>query len=216
MYMILQSFPEDMLFFNPDYYGEKVTLKRGLWRTDGKGIYKNHEVVIDNGFRHVSINDHYLVHLNDSVIGFQGIEDQDLFYHLTDSNTKPVYKIRTDIVIPKKLRSTDGKWGNPKKEYVKTGYFESDGLFTFTITNFNRDVRVLYNKRTGIKYHFIKEDLERLQSLEELIPFFISNYNNCFYSLIYPSQISEYPELQEVLPDLKEDSNPLVVVYRTN
>ena len=205
----------DYLFFNPDSYGDQSLFRRGLWRTNKNGEYLGHLVTIGNEFRHVAINDHYLTHINDSLIGFQGIEDNNLFYHITDDTIIPVFKMTTDIVIPKKLKRTDGNWGNPKKEYVKLNYYESDSFFTFSLTNFQTDVRVFYDKNTGKQYHLLLDDAIRITNGDQFIPMFISNYQNEFYTYVTAGQILNTPEFKDKYPNLKENSNPFIIIYRT-
>ena len=205
----------DYLFFNPDGYGDQSRFRRGLWRTSINGEYKGHLVTIGNEFRHVAINDHYMTHINDTLIGLQGIEDKNLFYHITNDTIIPVYYMTTDIVIPKKLKKTDGNWGNPKKEYVKLNYLESNSLFSFSLTNFKTDVRVFYDKNTGEQYHLLLDDVKRITTGDQFIPMFISSYQNEFYTYVTASQILNSTEFKDKYPNLKENSNPIIVIYRT-
>ena len=67
----------DLLFANPIKYRN---FRRGIWRADADGNFLRQLVEFDPEFAHVSINNPYLNHISDSVVGIMGVEDNDRFY----------------------------------------------------------------------------------------------------------------------------------------
>ncbi len=199
------------LFMNPDFYREDK--RRGLWELDSNGVFIKQLFTISNDYLHVSINNHYLVHINSEEIGCQGLEDYDLFYHYKNDSLYPVYKYKTDIVVPRKIKKKTGRWTNPDKEYTKTGYYESDRLLVFTATNFMNSVRIIYDKVKDQYYRIYPSYYEKLKYADNFFPFFCSCYEGYYVMSFDAPTIQGSPDLKQLFPDINDNSNPVLFVF---
>lgn len=200
------------LFMNPDYYDKEK--RRGLWETDPNGVFVKQLFTIPDYYKHVSINTRYLAHINPEEIGCQGLEDLDYIYHYKNDSIYPKYKIKTDIKVPRKIQKQTGRWTNPDREYTKTGYFETDRFLLFEVTNFENDVRVIYDKKKDMVFRQYSDYFGRISSLDNIMPYFNSCYEgNCIVSL-EPQMVLAVEELKELYPTITADSNPILFVFK--
>ena len=200
------------VLYNPVYYGHNC--RRGLWELDTLGVFKSHLLSIDDDFRHTVIIDHYLVHINDSSTGLIGPEDYDLFYSIQNDEIEESYKVITDISMSKKVKASDRIVDrNSYTEYIKSGYFETDKLLQFDLSNTKGDyVKVIFDKSNDVEYRFYQSDYERITEVDEVFPELISSYNGCFIYCVTHEMVEYSSFFKLQFPDIDETSNPVLIL----
>lgn len=73
---------------------------RGLYEADENGLPLRQLYAVAPEYDHIIYGSKFLTHISDSEIGCLGLEDNDLIYHFRNDSLAPVYKVKTDIVMP--------------------------------------------------------------------------------------------------------------------
>lgn len=205
----------DFLLTNPIHYRGKE-YRRGLWQVDAQGRFKKQIVTYDENFLHVSINNPYLNHISPDVIGFMGVEDNDLFYHLADDSLSVNCRMTTDIVIPDDLKNNSKVFINPQMEYTKCGYLETERFLYFVATNYGANlVMVLVNKDDWSFYRMYPySDIFNYNAVNvEQFPFLVSCYNGTMVGFFDAGMVFQEERFQKMFPRMTEDSNPVLILY---
>lgn len=205
----------DYLFYYPQSF--KKIPRRGLWQTDSLGNTKKQLVAIEDYYKNVTMINNYLVHINSDDIGFMGLEDNDNFYRITTDSIYVTCKMKTDIVMSRKIAKNDDLVEQPLTQYLKVDYLESDRLLTFLVTDLkSKEVRVFLDKRDGSVYRVYNDDIKRFISMDEAIPFFGYCYKGRFISYLMANDIMADENFhKKFFPSIKEDSNPVLLVFNT-
>ncbi len=205
----------DFLLTNPIKYQQRE-YRRGLWLVDSLGKFKRQLVSCNEEFLHVSINNPYLNHIKPGVIGYMGIEDEDFFYSYRGDSMKVTCRMTTDIIMPDETKKSDKVFTNPKKEYTKCGYLETDHFLYFVATNYGANlVMTLVDKREWKTYrmYVYTEDFNRNASEVEQFPYLVSCYNGTFVGFFDAGTILSQERYRKEFPTIKEDSNPILLFY---
>lgn len=205
----------DFLLTNPIHYSGKE-YRRGLWQVDRNGRFKKQIVTYDENFLHVSINNPYLNHISPDVIGFMGVEDNDLFYHLADDSLSVNCRMTTDIVIPDDLKNNSKVFINPQMEYTKCGYLETERFLYFVATNYGANlVMVLVNKDDWSFYRMYPySDIFNYNAVNvEQFPYLVSCYNGTMVGFFDAGMVFQEERFQKMFPRMTEDSNPVLILY---
>ena len=201
------------LFANPIRYGD---CRRGLWRTDAEGRFQEQLVGIDPEFLHVSINNPYLNHINDSVIGYMGVEDTDKFYTYSADTIAVTCRMTTDITIPEEIKKSDRVFINPEREYTKCGYLETGRFLYFVATNYGGNVAMVFTDKsswtTYVMYVYSSEFVENVEEIEPF-PFVVSCYGGTMVGFYDAGMIMERDIYRQKFPSVKPDSNPVLILY---
>ena len=205
----------DLLFTNPmRHSGGKA--RRGLWRTDADGNFIKQLVEYDPEFAHVSINNPYLHHIGNGVIGFMGVEDNDKFYHYAGDTISSTCRMTTDIVIPNELKRSDKVFVNPEKEYTKCGYLETNRFLYFVATNYAANlVMTLVDKSNWnryLMYVYTTEFRENVENIEPF-PFFVGCYDGKFVGFYDSGMILDDEHYRKMFPNITAESNPVLIIY---
>lgn len=188
--------------------------KRGLYETDEQGNIIRYFYELPEYYWHISRSSPYLIHLSQDVISCYGLEDTDLIYRFENNELTPIYKVKTDIEMPLEIMKDDHRWQNPSKEYTKAGFFESDRLLGFTLTNFDDFVQLLYDKQEDKLYRFYKDDImNNPEIIKNPTSFQYSGYGRMGFHYD-PQVILEIPQLKAALPNITLESNPVFMIWR--
>ena len=202
------------LFVNPIRYDGKNN-RRGLWKTDSEGNFLKQVVDFDPEFAHVSINNPYLSHIKPGVIGFMGVEDNDRFYNITGDSVKVTCRMTTDIVIPDDMKKSDKVFVNPRKEYTKCGYMETERFLYFVATNYGANLVIAFTDKSDWKtyrMYVFSEDFNNNAGRTEQFPYLVSCYNNTLVGFFDAGMVFD-KSLQKQFPLMREDSNPVLLFY---
>jgi len=208
----------DFLFTNPIKYSGR-NYRRGLWRTDPDGKFIEQLIEYNPEFAHVSINNPYLNHIAPGLIGFMGVEDNDLFYHYIADTMSVTCRMTTDIVIPDDIKKSDKVFINPEREYTKCGYLETKRFLYFVSTNYGANlVMSLVDKSDWTTYRMYVYSSEFKYKMEnvESFPYLVSCYNGTLVGFLDSGMILENEHYRKQFPTITEDSNPVLVFYREN
>ena len=198
----------DMLFYTPDYNGKGI--KRGLWQTDSTYTFKKQLVHIDDNNRFCSLTHNYLVHVNDTLISLMGeIDNNNLFYHITPDTITVSYKLKSDIVIPKRILGVDDYDidKNPNKVYDKGGHYETDRVMICDILNNNIGFCTIITDKETKQSNRIYDGTDYAYTMQFVPPINFSDHN---YLIGYYSSdiILKNPEFKETFyPDITAESN---------
>lgn len=203
------------LFTNPIKYQDR-NYRRGLWRTDADGNFVSQLVEYDPDFVHVSINNPYFSHISPDVIGFMGIEDNDLFYNITADSVKKTCRMTTDIVIPDDLKKSDKVFTNPQYEYTKCGYMETGRFLYFVATNYGANLVMAFTDKstwTTYRMYVYTEDFNINAAKVEQFPYLVSCYNGTLVGFFDAGMVFQEERFRKMFPTMKEDSNPVLLFY---
>ena len=208
----------DFLLTNPIKYSGR-NFRRGLWRVDSEGKFKQQLVEYDPEFAHVSINNPYINHISPGVIGFMGIEDNDKFYHYSADTISVTCRMVTDIVIPEELKRSDKVFINPEKEYTKCGYLETPRFLYFVNTNYGANLMMVFvDKSTWTTYRMYvytgEFNMDKLT--REPFPYLVSSYNGTLVGFYDSGMIMDSERFRSLFPKMNEDSNPVLLFFREN
>ena len=206
----------DFLFTNPIKYSGR-NYRRGLWRTDPDGKFIEQLVEYDPDFAHVSINNPYLNHINPGVIGFMGVEDNDLFYHYSADTISVTCHMTTDIVIPDDLKKSDKVFTNPEREYTKCGYLETDRFLYFVSTNYGANlVMTLVDKKdwTSYRMYVYTSDFKYMMENVESFPYLVGCSDGTLIGFLDSGMILDNEHYRKDFPSVTADSNPILIFYR--
>lgn len=205
----------DYLFTNPIKYSNKP-YRRGLWRVDAAGRFKEQLIAFDDDFLHVSINNPYLSHISPDKIGFMRIEDTDQFYHIEGDSIYTTCRMTTDIVIPDELKGSDKVFVNPQKEYTKCGYLETERFLFFVSTNYGANlVMALVDKDdwTTYRMYVYTEDFNMNAANVEQFPYLVGCYNGSMVGFFDAGMVYQEERFRKMFPAMKPDSNPVLIFY---
>ena len=208
----------DFLFANPIKYSGR-NYRRGLWRTDSDGKFKEQLVEFDPEFAHVSINNPYINHISPGVIGFMGIEDNDKFYHFADDSISVTCRMVTDIVIPDELKRSDKVFTNPEREYTKCGYLETPRFLYFVNTNYGANLMMAFTDKTTwttYRMYVYTAEFNEDKMTREPFPFLVSSYNGTLVGFYDSGMIMDNERFRSLFPKMNEDSNPVLLFFREN
>ena len=186
----------------------------GLWTIDSQGNFIRTLLSLDEYDIHSISGNRWLTHINDSVIGFSGITVN--FYHITGDTIIPTFHITSDLIDPEI---------NPFPEngglgaYYTDSYYESDGLFMFNLSFTSPPyhfTRTFYDKKNGqSSYLFARPYINTRVPADNRIPHFTSSYKECFFSVLSTSEILNHEQLKTQYPQITEDSNPVIRIFRS-
>ena len=208
----------DFLLANPIKYSGR-NYRRGLWRTDSDGKFKEQLVEFDPEFAHVSINNPYINHISPGVIGFMGIEDNDKFYHFADDSISVTCRMVTDIVIPDELKRSDKVFINPEREYTKCGYLETPRFLYFVNTNYGANLMMAFTDKTTwttYRMYVYTAEFNEDKMTREPFPFLVSSYNGTLVGFYDSGMIMDNERFRSLFPKMNEDSNPVLLFFREN
>ena len=206
----------DFLFTNPIKYSGK-NYRRGLWQTGPDGRFLKQLVTYDPDFAHVSINNPYLNHISPDVIGFMGIEDNDLFYHYTADTISVTCRMTTDVVIPDELKVSDKVFVNPEREYTKCGFLETPRFLYFVNTNYGANLMIVFVDKsdwTTYRMYVYTEEFNHDKETREPFPFLVGCYNGTLVGFYDAGMIQESERFKTLFPTMTADSNPVLLFFR--
>lgn len=137
----------DYLFYTPDY--SMGDIKRGLWKVDANGVFKEQLIDIDPEYRYGGIYPRYFQRVDNKTVGLLGGEDKDFIYHITDESIFIAYKFDVDIKITETIKRTDFMDPNKLKgrAYTKNEYQETNRYIFLNISNYEENISFLYDKK---------------------------------------------------------------------
>ena len=206
----------DFLFTNPIKYSGK-NYRRGLWQTGPDGRFLKQLVTYDPDFAHVSINNPYLNHISPDVIGFMGIEDNDLFYHYTADTISVTCRMTTDVVIPDELKVSEKVFVNPEREYTKCGFLETPRFLYFVNTNYGANLMIVFVDKsdwTTYRMYVYTEEFNHDKETREPFPFLVGCYNGTLVGFYDAGMIQESERFKTLFPTMTADSNPVLLFFR--
>ena len=185
---------------------------RGLWEMDDQGNTVKVLFRLPDYYQHISLNQQYLVHINDSVIGCQGLENTDLIYYFQNDSLMPIYKVNTDITIPREIMEKDGRWENPDKEYTKAGYWETDRFMGMSVLNFKNFLVLVYDKKEDRLFRYY--DTELMAEGND-IPY-VASFEYCYkqkgVQVINYGMVMQSEEVKAAFPEFTAESNPILII----
>ena len=181
----------DFVFFTPFSHNDP----NGLWLTDADFNIKSRLVPLVDYNVNSYAGGSPLVHVNDSVVGYMGVDNDNRFYHVVGDTAIPVYRL-----VSEAFEMKEGVYENLPPFY-KMFYCESDELLIFTLNmmdNSLRYVRTFYDKRTGKTSYLFRRSYTFDDDDDRKIPDFYC-YKGCFFRSVTKGQ----------------DSNPAILIYRS-
>lgn len=199
----------EYIFYAPNFMKGK---RRGLWRVDRMGNFKEQLISIDEKFRYGGIYPKYLYRINDEVVGLMGGEDYDRIYHITEDSITIPYKLNIDRKILDELKCKDFVDFQKYKGlcYSKNSYWETDRILSLTVTDMEKRVMLFYDKITQqLTYIRKSEDLIEDMNVYTMLKF---GNSGIMIGVLNVGYILNNSVLQEKFPYINIDSNPLLVV----
>lgn len=199
----------EYLFYTPDFM---ETNRRGLWRVNEKGKFKEQLVSIDDDFLYGGLYPKYFRRIDNTTIGLMGGEDFNRVSHITTDTIIVKYKVNMDIAIPKELLSRPILNFNNYKGivYTKNDYFETENLMALTVTDMERQILMFYNKQNNT-LHQIKRQEDFIDDMDTYGKF-QSCDNNKMIGVLYPEVVLAYPSVKKRFPNITTESNPVLVI----
>ena len=204
----------DYLFFTND---KNEGSRRGLWRCDNTGLFKEQLVEIDEDFDYGGHNPYYLQRINIDLIGFMGLEDKGLIYHITNDAITPRYNINVDMKISDDIiNSSDRSLKDYKgMTYKFFGYVETYKYIKFVTSNLDDKNILLYYDKINDTCKKITEDEDFIYDTDFLmLGTLVTEYNDKMISHISALKIMDTPELKDKFPNVDENSNPFLGIYK--
>lgn len=201
----------EYIFYTPEYMKGN---RRGLWRGDGQGKFKEQLVSIAENFRYGGVYPKYLRRINDEVVCLMGGEDHDRIYHITKDSITIPYQLDIDRTISEELKRGENSEAYEKYAgvcYTKNDYMETEKLLMLSVTDLKKRLLLLYNKENKtLGYVRKQEDL-----IEDLNVYTMPRYGNngVMVGVLDVGFILNFKVLQEKFPFINTDSNPVLVVY---
>lgn len=206
----------DFLFTNPIKYSGK-NYRRGLWQVGPDGKFLKQLVSFDPDFSHASINNPYLNHISPDVIGFMGIEDNDLFYHFAADTVSITCRMTTDIVMSDEMKRSDKVFTNPEREYTKCGYLETPRFLYFVNTNYGANLMIVFVDKmdwTTYRMYVYTNEFNHDKETREPFPYLVSSYNGTLVGFYDSGMILDSERFRSLFPTIKSDSNPVLLFFR--
>ena len=140
-----------------------------------------------------------------------GPENPDLFYHITDDTIVPSYNVTSHFGSSKVIQDEI-----TLPPYVKGGYCESPELLVFYMLGTADDtiIRTIYNKKTGHLMHLHSTNDKAATDPDYKVPSFRNGYKDFMFNYISVSKILKDDNLRAQFPNITEDSNPVIQIYR--
>lgn len=203
---------EEYVFYTPDFMKGN---RRGLWRVDSLGNFKEQLINIDENFRYGGIYPKYLHRINDEIVGLMGGEDYDRIYHISKDSISIPFKLDIDRKISEELKKSVEPVNSQKYVglcYTKNNYLETDKLLILTVTDMKKRVMLFYDK-VNKKLTHVRQQEELIEDLDiYTMPQF--GNNGMMVGVLEVGFILNFDVLKEKFPSVMTDSNPvLVVVY---
>ena len=185
---------------------------RGLFETDENGQNPHPLFEIAPDFQRLSLGFKFLIHINDSVMGCLGQEDTDYIYHYQNDTITPVYKIRTDIIMPDYVRARVSASENPDEVYTKMQYWETRRYMGILLLNNAQFVFTMYDKQTAQTTRYYKSELMVPEPNLDFVPSFSFCYKEKLINVFEAESILQYEPLRKDFPGITIDSNPVLVI----
>ncbi len=184
---------------------------RSLYETDAEGnlqrvLYEIPPYVYDE-----SAEDH-LAHISPDEIGFMPLKNDDTIYHILKDTIIKSMVVKSDIVMSKERLS------RPSGYYSDDGYNreifrETDRIMSAVLMGNETVVRIYYDKVNDVTY--LDVDTQPVAVPEsDRVPVFQSAYNGWFIRVHDAGEIITNPHLHQVFPEIDEDSNPVLLLFR--
>ena len=201
----------DFLLYTPDFMDSN---RRGLWRLDSLGNFKEHHVYIEDDFRYGGIYPKYFTKINDSVVGLMGGEDYDRIYHITCDTVEVAYQIDIDIEMSKEVCQNElaDLETEPGEVYTKNDYCETESFLHFRIQTSSKQMIVNYDKKNEEILAIVDYDTRTLKDDMGLYKYFDRSSNGVLFTSLPVGLVMKY--LSAEFSQINEDSNPLIVKYR--
>ena len=199
----------EYIFYTPDFMKGN---RRGLWRVDSLGNFKEQLVYIDEDFRYGGIYPKYLHRINDDVVGLMGGEDYDRVYHIKEDSITVPYKLNIDRKIPEELKSSDivDYERHAGLCYTKNNYLETDKLLMLTVTDMKKRLLLLYDK-VSQEVSYVRKEKDLIEDIDVYTMPKFGN-NGVMIGVLDVGFILNFKELREKFPYITTDSNPVLVV----
>ena len=203
----------EYVFYTPDFMKGN---RRGLWRVDSEGHFKEQLVSIDENFRYGGIYPKYLHRINDEVVGLMGGEDYDRIYHIEADSISIPFKLDIDRKISKELKENVEPVNSQKYAglcYTKNNYIETDKLLLLTITDMKKRLMLFYDKVNDKLTHVRKQE-DLIEDLDiYTMPYF--GNNGLTIGVLDVGYVLNFKALKEKFPFITTDSNPILVVVHS-
>ena len=203
------------LFYTPDYMENHY---RGVWQTDPVGNYINQPLVLSGKATEGVLVNHYLMHINNDVVGVMGPMGFDNIYHISADTSEIAYQIKTTETIPDYVLK--GEFEGPVFEqvfYLLSSYNETEDLVSFDMHNLERSMIVKYDKKTGKVYTDVNKGNYPFLPGDKVLLSLEPSRTDYGVGLDYitADNIMMLPEdyRKRIAPDCTIDSNPIVCLY---
>jgi len=203
------------LFYTPDYMKNHY---RGVWQTGPDGNYINQPLVLDGSAIQDIGQNHYLMHLNNDVVGVMGPIGFDNIYHISADTSEIAYQIKTSETIPDYVLKGEFEGDLFEQDfYFLTGYTENESLVTFMMTDMKKTMNVKYDKKTGKIYTDVNKGNYPFIPGDKLLISLEPRRTDYGVGLDYldANILMTLPEeyRNKIAPDCTMDSNPIICLY---
>lgn len=198
----------DFLLYTPDYMEGN---RRGLWRVDSNGKFKEHHVAIDDDFLYGGLYPKYFRKINDSLIGLMGGEDYDRIYHISCDSVNVAYQLDVDIEIPNEIAENELFDFEGEAIYTKNQYFETDNFLHVKVQSPN-DFRLVYYDTQNKEIISQMKKGSVFENDYGFYGYFSTSSNGYLFTYLPVGAILQ--SVPEVFPDITENSNPILVRYK--
>lgn len=196
----------EYIFYEPLH--NKGDHRRGLWRANSDGSFKEQLVEIDKDFRYGPLYPRYLCKINENMVGLMGGEDKDNIYHITDSSFETKFHIQVDVEIPESLKGTEEPIiyeSYPGRIYLKPLYWETERFLFFVVTNVEGVQIVFYDKKRDLKIIPSNVNLEEKNRFLNLVSSFDNKW--IFVHSVFQKEMEDGNVLQT-----DENENPILEI----
>ena len=186
---------------------------RGLYEIDENGQFVRQLFALPQEYNHIVYGSKFLTHISDSVTGCLGLEDNDYIYHYQNDTLVPVYKVKTDIVMPDYVMQGQRPLP-PDEAYSKIQYWETPRFMGFTLVSEDLFTIVMYDHKTGQQTNYYKDELMTPHTELDFVPTFNLCYKNKLIIVHEAEDILQYEPLQKDFAGITLDSNPVLVIIK--
>ena len=191
---------------------DNISETRGLYETDENGHPVRQLFSIPPEYDHIVYGSKFLTHISDSVIGCNGLEDNGYIYHYQNDTLVPLYKVKTDIVMPDYVMQ--GQRPLPPDEgYYKIQYWETPRFMGFTLVSEELFTFVMYDHKTGQQTNYYKDELMTPRTDLDFVPSFSHCYKNKLINEFTYDMLLQAEPLKAQFPGLTEDTNPALIIF---
>lgn len=181
----------------------------GLWMIDSEGNFKRTLISYEDYDKGIVAGSSWLTHINDSVIGFSGLKDK--IYHIANDTIYTAYQLISEIIDPYEEEP------GVLPPYDKLRYYECDNLMMFDLQARRGSyhyIRVFYEKKNGQADFFFWSTHPTIPK-DHLLPQFKGHYKGIYFYELSPLSIMYDDELKAKYPDITEESNPFILLFRS-